>query len=642
MVKYVVKKGRVFWPSKAMKKIAWANSEKIYKEASESPAKFWAKAANELFWFKKWHKTYEQSRLRPWNFRWFVGGKTNACYNALDIHLPEKANQTALIWIPEPEKEPDQNYTYEELHELVCKAANMLKSIGVRRGDIVTIYLPMIPELIISMLACARIGAIHSVVFSAFSSQALKTRLLDNRSRFLITADGYYRRGKLIKLKEPAEQGARGTAVEKIIVVNRARRKIRLKNNEFWWHLLMEEQPLSCPAEELDSNSVMFLLYTSGTTGKPKGIIHELGGYMVHAYLTAKLVFDLHENDVMFCTADIGWITGHSYACYGPLFNGITSIIYEGSPDWPSWKRFFSILEKYNVTVFYTAPTLIRMMVANRLERLLARFKFEKLRILGSVGEPIDEETWLWFFRHVGKSRCPIVDTWWQTEGGGVLISSLPGIGPFIPGVAGRSFPGVNHLVLDEGGRPVSVGKEGYLVQASPFAPGMLSGVWRNSKLYREKYWSQYHKYYFSGDGAYMLKGKLFRITGRVDDVIKVAGHRLSTAEIENAINKHPLVVESAVVAKLDKIKGNVPVAFVVVNKKKKNIEQDIIGLVAKEIGPIAKPHIVYVVPDLPKTRSGKIMRRVLRALMLNETVGDVSTLVNPEVIGQIERIVKV
>lgn len=628
----------VWWPSAELKKETWIFDEGIYKKADRNPIDFWAKLAQQgIEWFKPWKKVYEEKL--PY-FKWFLGGKLNACYNCVDRHLKDKANKTALIWIPEPPKEKAIKLTYKQLAEQINKTANVLKALGIKKGDVVAIYLPMIPEVIITILACARIGAIHSVVFSAFSAEALKTRLVDGRAKLLITADGYYRRGKLISLKQNADQAVRGTKVKKVLVVKRARNKIKLTKKDLWWHAEMKKANPECKPAEMDSEDILFILYTSGTTGKPKGIIHTTGGYLVQAYWTAKWDFNLHENDVMWCTSDLGWVTGHTYVCYAPLLNGITTLIYEGVPDWPDPGRPWQIIQKHKVNVFYTSPTALRMLIAYG-KKWPKKYDLNSLKVLGTVGEPIDEATWFWYFKTIGNERCPIIDTWWQTETGGTLINALPGIGPFIPTIAGRSFPGTRHAVVDEKGRKVKAGSHGILIQLPPFAPGMLRGIWRDSKRYKETYWSQYKKFYFTSDGAFQDKKGNFRLTGRIDDVLKVAGHRLSTAELENVLDKHEKVDESAIVARSDKIKGEVPVAFVILKKGVKSsaeLEKQLQAIIVNAIGPIAKVKEFYFVDDLPKTRSGKIIRRILKSLLKKESLGDLSTLQNPECVEELKK----
>lgn len=641
-IKWVVedpKRRNVFWPSEEMKKRAWVSDEKIYEKAAEDPVSWWAKLAREgITWFKEWTETYV---WEPPFYKWFVGGKLNICYNAVDRHIATwRRNKAAIIWEPEPPNEPNRILTYYNLYREVNKFANVLKGLGVKKGDRVGIYLPMIPEVIIAMLACARIGAVHSVVFSAFSGQSLKDRMLDAEAKILITADGYYRRGKVINLKANADIGVEGTPIEKVIVVNRLGKEAGLNVNmvegrDYWWHDLMAKAEPYCEPEVLDSEDLHFILYTSGTTGKPKGIEHHVGGYAVQAYWTTKWDFDLHDDDLFWCTADIGWITGHTYNCYGPLMNGVTFLIYEGAPDYPAPDRWWQIIEKYGVTVFYTAPTAIRMLMKLG-DEWVKKHDLSTLRILGTVGEPINEEAWLWYFNVVGGGRCPIIDTWWQTETGATLINSLPGIGPFIPTVAGRPFPGTKFAILTEDGKPTGIGEGGYLVQMSPFAPGMFRTVYKDPERFKRQYFSVYgEKIYYTGDGAYIYDeiGNI-RITGRVDDVMKVAGHRLSTAEVENAIAQHPAVVESAVVSAPHDIKGEVPVAFVVLKpgyKPTSELEAELRRQVDKVIGPIARPNRVIFVDDLPKTRSGKIMRRILKALLRNQPIGDTTTLMNPE-----------
>ena len=641
-IKWVVEdpeKKNVFWPSEEMKKRAWVSDEKIYEEAAKDPVSWWAKLAKEgITWFKEWTETYV---WEPPFYKWFAGGKLNICYNAVDRHIKTwRRNKAAIIWEPEPPDEPHRILTYYDLYREVNKFANVLKSLGVKKGDRVGIYLPMIPEVIIAMLACARIGAVHSVVFSAFSGQSLRDRMLDAEAKLLITADGYYRRGKVINLKANADIGVEGTSIEKVIVVKRLGKEAGLNVNmvegrDYWWHELTEKAEPYCEPEVLDSEDPHFILYTSGTTGKPKGIEHHVGGYAVQAYWTTKWDFDLHDDDLFWCTADIGWITGHTYNCYGPLMNGVTFLIYEGAPDYPAPDRWWQIIEKYGVTVFYTAPTAIRMLMKLG-DEWVEKHDLSTLRILGTVGEPINEEAWLWYFNVVGGGRCPIIDTWWQTETGATLINSLPGIGPFIPTVAGRPFPGTKFTILTEDGKPTGIGEGGYLVQMSPFAPGMFRTIYKDPERFKRQYFSVYgEKIYYTGDGAYIYDeiGNI-RITGRVDDVMKVAGHRLSTAEVENAIAQHPAVVESAVVSAPHDIKGEVPVAFIVLKpgyKPTSELEAELKRQVDKVIGPIARPSRIIFVDDLPKTRSGKIMRRILKALLRNQPIGDTTTLMNPE-----------
>lgn len=638
----VVKKGDLYFPSKEFRKKALVNKKSIYRKAGRNPVKFWEKLAEGLVWFKKWDKTFVHS---PPYFKWFEGGKINITQNVLDENLEKIGHKTALIWEPEPVEEAARVFTYKELSEQVNKFANALKELGVRKGDRVGIYLPMIPEVIISMLASARIGAVHSVVFSAFSPKALQARLQDSQARVLITADGYFRRGKTIELKQQADQAlnppAGGTKVEKTIVVKRAGNEVNMKQGrDLWWHDLIKNQASQCEPESMDSEDLMFILYTSGSTGKPKGCCHVCGGYAVQAKFTAKWIFDLRDNDIFWSTADVGWITGHTYSCYGPLLAGTTFIIFEGSPDWPSPERWCQIIEKYKVTTFYTAPTAIRMFEKYGTD-LARKYNFESIQIIGSVGEPIDEAAWQWYFNEVGKARCPLVDTWWQTETGGILISSLPGIGPFKPSFTGLPFPGIKVEILDDKGKKAGANKPGNLVLLPPFAPGLLRNVYNNPQKYIETYWSQYgNKVYFASDQAYKDKKGLLRIIGRVDDVIKVAGHRLSTGELESAIGKHEAITESAVIGIPDEIKGEIPVAFAVSKEQKdeNRLKKEIQDLVRGEIGPIASFKEIYIVKDLPKTRSGKIMRRILRKLFTNEDLGDLSTLANPESTEEIKK----
>jgi len=635
----MIKKGNLYYPTKEFKEKAWVRKRAVYKNANKSPQRFWADLAEELVWFKKWKRVFEH---KPPYFKWFLGGKINITYNIFERNLEERKNKLALIWEPEPLQERPRTLTYYDLYREVNRFANGLKKLGVKKGDRVGIYLPMIPEVIIAMLACARIGAVHSVVFSAFSPQALRIRLQDTEAKVLITADGYWRRGKVISLKNNADKGTEDTKVKKVIVVKRVGNKIPFKKGrDIWWDDVVKGQSDYCKPALMDSEDTLFILYTSGSTGKPKGCVHVCGGYSVQALWTGKLIFDWKDSDIFWSTSDMGWVTGHTYSCYSPLLNGVTFVIFEGAPDWPNPDRWAQIIDKYGVTVFYTAPTAIRMF-AKYGKEVLKGHKFNTLRLLGSVGEPIDEAAWQWYFREIGKKRCPIVDTWWQTETGGILITSLPGIGPFRPAYTGIPFPGTRFEILDDKGKPTKAGQEGALVLLPPFVPSLLRGVYKNPKKYLKTYWSEYgKKIYFTSDAAVRDRNGLIRIVGRLDDVIKIAGHRVTTGELEAAINLHPSITECAVVGVPDKIKGEVPVAFVILKKKIKDLRQAVIGQVLKEIGPIALPKEVYEVEDLPKTRSGKIMRRILRKLFTGENLGDLSTLANPQSVKKIKKIIK-
>jgi len=670
----MLKRGDLYYPDKEFKKRALVNDKEIYQRAAKNPVKFWEDLAGELSWFKKWKKVFVH---KPPYFQWFVGGKINITANIFEknpLGLDKIKNKIALIWEPEPIEEKSHFLTYGELFSQVNKFANALKKLGVKKGDRVGIYLPMIPEVVISMLACARIGAVHTVVFSAFSSAALKIRLQITEAKILITSDGYFRRGQIINLKESADEGAKGTKVEKIIVVKRAGNEISWNSQkDLWWHELVEKESEKCEPEIMDSEDLFFILFTSGTTGIPKGCVHNCGGYTIQAYWTGKWIFDLKEDSILWCTSDPGWVTGHTYTIYSPLLNGVTTLMFEGAPDWPGSDRWAQIIEKHKVTIFYTAPTAIRMFEKYGV-KVLKKYKFKTLRLLGSVGEPIDESAWLWYFKEVGKGKCPIVDTWWQTESGGILITSLPGIGPFKPAFTGLPFPGTKFDILDDKGKSCPPNKEGNLVMFPPFAPGQFRGIYKDPKKYLETYWIQYvikgkkiypveqlrlsrrsrdnfaegesklsYGVYFTSDGAYRDKNGSIRIIGRVDDVIKVAGHRLSTGELEAAINLHPEISESAVIGILDEIKGEAPAAFVVYRgaKATEEVKKEVVDKVKKEIGPIALPKEVYLVEDLPKTRSGKIMRRILKRLFTGEELGDLSTLANPESVERIKNAIK-
>ncbi|MCR4284786.1 MAG: acetate--CoA ligase [archaeon] len=635
--KYVVKKGGVFWPSPEMKKIANMADPKIYEKAAKNPIKFWEDLAwNGLTWEKKWDKGYVEHF--PY-FEWFKGGQINFSVNCIDRHL-DHGDRTALIWVPEPTNEKPIKVTYRELYDKVNKFANVLKSEGVKKGDVVSIYLPMVPEAAVAMLACARIGAIHSVVFSAFSADALRARIIGGEAKILITSDGYFRRGKPEPLLAKAKKAAKRTTVKRIIVVNRIGKRV-WGRRYLDFNKALEKAEAYCEPEIMKSEDPLFILYTSGTTGKPKGVVHDTGGYAIQAYQTSKWNFNLNPGDVMWCTADVGWITGHTYAFYGPFLTGATSLIYEGGPDYPNSGRWWKIIQDHDVNVFYTAPTAVRMFMKVD-PKWINQYDLSSIKILGTVGEPIDKESWMWYFRMIGGSRCPVIDTWWQTETGGTLINVLPGIGPFVPTVSGRSFPGLTHVIVDDKGKPMPTGRQGFLAQKSPFAPGMLHGVWKNPEKYVKTYWSNFKNMYDTSDGAYLVNG-LIRITGRTDDVMKVAGHRLATAELENAIHDNKKVGDVAVVPMPHDVKGQVPIAFVVLKKGdgSEKLENELKKHVDKKIGPTARPGKIFFVKDLPKTRSGKIMRRILKALLVKEKPEGLMTLVNPESVEEIKTIIE-
>lgn len=639
----MIKKGELYYPDAAAKKRAWLKSKSVYATAEKNPVKFWETVAKELIWQKKWKKAYVDS---PPHIKWFAGAKLNITQNCLDRHLSLRKNKVALVWEGDDDKEPARVLTYYDLYRQVNKLANALKKLGVKKGDRVSIYLPMIPEVVISMLACARIGAVHSVVFSAFSAQALQVRIQDAGAKILITSDGYYRRGKLVELKKQADEALADTGIEKVVVVRRVGEKLQVPmadGRDVWYDDLMKSASDECIPAIMNAEDPMFILYTSGSTGKPKGALHTCGGYMVSAYASDKWIFDLNDEDIFLSTADIGWVTGHTYSCYGPLLNGATFLLCEGSPDYPDPARWAAAIDKYGVTTFYTAPTAIRMFMKNGTD-ILKPYSFKTLQVLGSVGEPISEKAWLWFYEVVGKKRCPIVDTWWQTETGGIVATSLAGMGPFKPAFTGLPLPGIRIRILDDSGKSCRPGQEGNVCLVAPFAPSLLRGVWQNEPKFLDTYWSQYkgNKIYFSGDLGITDKNKLIRIVGRADDMIKVAGHRLTTGEMEAAACKVATVAECAIVGMTDEIKGVVPVAFVVAKAGAgtETISADVTKTIREVIGPIASPHKVFIVPDLPKTRSGKIMRRLLRKAITGEEMGDLSTLANPESMEKIKEVV--
>ena len=597
------------------------------RNAESDNVLFWNEEAKKISWFKPWTKTLE------WNppfAKWFIGGEINASYNTLDVHQDNIEKKPAILW--EGEDGTNRTITYADLYTDVCKFSNVLKSLGVKKGDRVTIYLPMVPELPITMLACARIGAIHTVVFSGFSAVSLRDRIDDSKSKVIVTADVGYRRGSSMNLKGIIDESINElNFVEHVIVLKRSKGNLQLGPKDSLWHELMKESSTKCEPEYLDSNHPLFILYTSGTTGKPKGVLHGTGGYLTHLNSTFQWAFDIKDSDIFFCTADIGWVTGHSYVVYGPLLHGATEIMYEGVPDYPDASRMWDIIDRYGVTIFYTTPTALRMFMKFG-DAIPNSFKLSSLRLLGTVGEPINPEVWVWYFKIIGKSKCPIIDTWWQTETGGMMISPLPGLEtiPLKPGSATKQIPGVDIAVVDEDGIEVERDTKGYLVIRKPW-PGMLLTLWGDDDKYRDVYWSKFKDNYYPGDYAIQDYDGYFWLLGRADDILKVAGHRIGTAELESSLVSHSDVAESAVCGIPDEIKGEVIVAFVVLKQDVKadsnSLRAELIEIVRNGIGPIATPREIYFVPKLPKTRSGKIMRRVLKAIAGNENVGDISTL---------------
>ncbi len=606
------------------------------KKADSDFVLFWNDQAKNLSWFKPWEKTLD---WKPPFAKWFVGGVLNACYTTLDVHLEKRSEKPAILW--EGENEEKRVLTYRDLWIQVCKFSNVLKSLGVKKGDRITIYLPMIPELPISMLACARIGAIHSVVFSGFSSNSLKDRINDSKSKIVITADGGYRRGAIVKLKDVVDEAIKELEfVKNVIVVERTKNKVSINSKDKLWNVLMKDSSSKCEPEKVESTHPLYILYTSGTTGKPKGVLHGTGGYLTYLYSTFKWVFDIKDSDIYFCTADIGWVTGHSYIVYGPLLHGATQVMYEGAPDFPNPSRWWKIIQKYKATILYTTPTALRMFIRFG-ESILNSIDLSSLRLLGTVGEPINPEVWRWYFEIIGKKKCPIVDTWWQTETGGIIISPLPGLEtiPLKPGSATLPIPGVNVAVLDEKGVELPTNTKGYLVIRNPW-PGMLLTLWANDEKYKKVYWSKYKNIYDVGDFAIKDNDGYFWILGRADDVLKIAGHRIGTAEVESSIVSHHGVAEAAVCGIPHEIKGEVIIAFVVLKEgiqKNDNLKKEIINSIRTGVGPIATPEQLYFVPKLPKTRSGKIMRRLLKAIAMNEKIGDVSTLEDGAVVSEIQ-----
>lgn len=613
-----------------------------YRMSVEQPEDFWAQIATEFEWMKPWEMVLNNDFETP-DVRWFEGGKTNITVNALDRHLKTRGNKLAVIWEPNDPKERFIQLTYRELYERVCQYANVFKKHGIQKGDRVAIYMPMIPELALAVLACARIGAVHSVVFAGFSASALADRINDAQAKMVLTSDGLYRGAKEIPVKRVVDEALESCdCVQKVIVTERTRWAVNMKEGrDIWLHDELPTVGKECAPEPMDAEDMLFILYTSGSTGKPKGVVHTVGGYMVYAGYTFKNVFQTNESDIYWCTADIGWITGHTYIVYGPLLNGATTLMFEGVPSYPDYGRFWQVCDKYGVNQFYTAPTAIRALMAAGDDHVLS-YSLDSLKVIGSVGEPINEEAWQWYYIHVGKERCPIVDTWWQTETGGIMISGLGSHSPMKPSHAGLPMPGIQPVLLDAEGKEIEGNdQEGYLCIKYPW-PGMLRTTYGDHERCRATYFSHYQGYYFTGDGARRDADGMYRIIGRVDDVINVSGHRFGTAEIENAINANQQVAESAVVGYPHDIKGQGIYAYVILKddcKDPVSLRGEIVETVIKEIGKIAKPDKIQFVPGLPKTRSGKIMRRILRKVAEGDTsnLGDTSTLLDPDVVDIIK-----
>ncbi|HQU85847.1 MAG TPA: acetate--CoA ligase [Pyrinomonadaceae bacterium] len=628
----VLTENRVFPPPAEFSQDAHVKSfkeyEKMYAEAAKDPEAFWAKQAEHLDWFKKWTKVLEWEEPHA---KWFTGGKLNISYNCIDRHLKTwRKNKAAIIWEGEPGE--IRTLTYLQLYRQVCKFANVMKKLGIQKGDRVALYMPLVPELAIAMLACSRIGATHTVIFGGFSADAIRDRVNDGKCKMIVTADGGYRRGSEIKLKEVVDEAVTQTpSVRSVVVYKRTGNEdVKMRpGRDHWWHEMMQIAADEVEPEQLDSEHPHFILYTSGTTGKPKGILHTTGGYLTQAAYTTKMVFDIKDEDVYWCTADIGWITGHTYVVYGPLANGATVFMYEGAPNYPEPDRFWKLIDRHRITIFYTAPTAIRAFIKWG-EQYPMKHSLSSLRLLGTVGEPINPEAWMWYHEIIGKGNCPIVDTWWQTETGAIMISPLPGATPTVPGTATRPLPGIIVDVVTKAGKPVKANEGGYLVIKHPF-PSMLRTIWGDDERYKQAYWSEIPGMYFAGDGARRDDHGYFWIMGRVDDVINVSGHRLGTAEIESALVSHEMVAEAAVVGRPDDLKGQAIAAFVTLEGGRTGNEElkaELRAHVAHEIGALAKPDDIRFTDMLPKTRSGKIMRRLLREIAAGGTVaGDVTTL---------------
>lgn len=628
-----------------------ASYESLYAESIRDPESFWARQAEDFYWFSPWKKVKETSFAKDVSIRWFVDGKTNISVNCVDRHLASHGDKTAILWEPDSPDSKARHITYKELHRHVCKLANVLKANGVGKGDRVMIYMPMVPEAAYAMLACARIGAVHAVVFGGFSPDSLRGRIADCGGTFLITADEGLRGGKKVPLKANVDEAlaehlspgseTKENGIKKVFVLKHTGGAIDwTPGRDLWWHEEMEHAAEECPPEVMDAEDPLFILYTSGSTGKPKGIVHTTAGYMVYAALTHKVIFDVHDDDIYWCTADVGWVTGHSYIVYGPLANAATTLMFEGVPHYPDASRFWQVIDKHNVSIFYTAPTAIRSLMREGTGWLDSTSR-ASLRVLGSVGEPINPEVWLWYYEQVGGSRCPVVDTWWQTETGGILISPLPGAIDQKPGAATVPFFGVQPVMLDaSNGAPIEGEGEGVLALKDSW-PGQARTIYGDHQRFVETYFSQYPGYYFSGDGCKRDADGYWWITGRVDDVLNVSGHRIGTAEVESALVAHPKVAEAAVVGAPHAIKGQGIYAYVTLNQGESEsaaLEKELKEWVRKQIGPIAAPDWLQFTPALPKTRSGKIMRRILRKIAENDfsSLGDISTLLNPEAVQQL------
>ena len=632
---------KIFEIPASAKEKAWIDNDtylKMYQESVEDPEGFWDKQADRLDWFKKWDRTLDWDYNKAY-IRWYEGGKLNVSHNCLDRHLEARGDQKALIWESD-DPNVDRSFTYKQLHSEVSRFANVMKALGVVKGDRVMIYMPMIPELAIACLACARIGAVHSVVFGGFSSEALKNRITDCDGKMLITANAGVRGGKSVPLKQNADAAMEGTSIECCMVVKHTEDACEMQSGrDYFWHEEMAKASSDCPAEEMDAEDPLFILYTSGSTGKPKGVLHTTAGYLVYTSLTHQYVFDYHDGDIYWCTADIGWVTGHSYILYGPLANGATTLMFEGVPNYPDFGRFWDICDKHKVNIFYTAPTAIRA-IAKEGDELVNKRDLSSLRLLGTVGEPINPEAWLWYHRVVGHGNCPIVDTWWQTETGGILITPLPGATRTKPGSATRPFFGVQPLLVDGDGNELKGAASGNLCIKHPW-PGQMRTVYGDHERFIQTYFSTYKGLYFTGDGCRRDEDGYYWITGRVDDVLNVSGHRMGTAELESALVLHENVAEAAVVGFPHEIKGQGIYAFVTLNtgiEPTDELQKELVQLVRKEIGPIASFDVVQWAPGLPKTRSGKIMRRILRKIAESdmESIGDTSTLADPSVVDDL------